>query len=231
MADVKHSKSTLATIIENAKQQLEKMVDLNPQGMLLLDSFYQVMRGNEQALNLLGRKDFSDILGRSLSDLFDDDSPAAHALSTPEDDPKQTINVTAEIADRGERRLSFTIIRSKTNDQITVVILDDQTEKLEQATKDAEKNKLEAVQALSGALQHIINQPLTVIAIEAHLILHQLEAGELDEDALKHSLTQIIGLTTTIADTLESTSHLRHFVTTQYLGETDIVDIEESNKP
>ena len=230
MTSVKHSESTLATIIENAKQQLEKMVDLNPHGMLLLDNFDQIIRANEQALEILSRESFPDLLGRSLDELFEHVPDAAEALKSLPKVARHSLELDVEVPGRGKRLLQITLIRANQEDDITVVMLDDLTEKRKAQDAEAERNRIEAVHALTGALQHTANQPLTVITVEAHLLLHQLEKGTLDDTALKHSLSHIVQLASDVAQTLKEAGKMRNFVTTQYVGNTDIIDIDESAK-
>ena len=70
----------LTRILESAKNQLEQMIDLHPQGMLLLDSEGCVARCNDSFIEILGKSCFTQVLGRPVTELLNGDDPGLTTL-------------------------------------------------------------------------------------------------------------------------------------------------------
>jgi len=218
--------STLHKTIERAKRELEHMIDLNPQVMLLVNSSGRVLRANRALLELLAIPDFKKILGRNLNDLFpcDDQTFFSSLLSC-----KGGYDVRETKMASGRRihcLMRFTVVRS--DNEVSVIMVKDFTSEKERASHQEKKFKKEAVQALMGGLMHNINQPLTVIMVQAQFMQLALEKGLSHPEDLKKELQNIMSLTMQIADMLKTVEHSKEFITQPYLNGIDILDIKRS---
>ncbi|OGV70256.1 MAG: hypothetical protein A2283_00350 [Lentisphaerae bacterium RIFOXYA12_FULL_48_11] len=212
--------------IERAKQELEHMIDLNPQVMLLVDRNGRVVRANRALLELIGLPDFKKILGKGLNDLFpcEDKSFFQSLLSSKGGYDVQEIKVI--FGPQIYRIMRFAIVSS--DNDVSVIIVNDITSEKEQAFHQEKKFKKEAVQALMGGLMHNVNQPLTVIMVQAQFMQLALEKGLARPEEMKKELQNIMTLTMQIADMLKTVERPKDFVTQPYLNGIDILDIQQS---
>ena len=226
------SQSTeINSILENAKQQLEKMIDLTPQGMMLLDHDGQILRVNERILSLLGGASFDQVLGQTVPDLFAPDADSADALENfvSSSDMNSSIEMHTSTKDDGNRILLFTRVASGNDSDLNIILIEDLTQDKQRKDQKEEQDKLEGAVAASGALQHYVNQPLTVIVCTAHLLMHEMENESLSDDKLRKGLNEIITNVNLIADTLRESTSLGEYVTKPYPGSVDIIDLDHVN--
>ncbi|MDD4869726.1 MAG: HD domain-containing protein [Kiritimatiellae bacterium] len=212
--------------IERAKQELEHMIDLNPQVMLLVDQTGKVVRANRALLELLGLPDFKKILGKGLNDLFpcEDKAFFLNLLASKGGYDVREINVV--LGPHNYRLMRFAVVSS--DNEVSVIIVNDVTSEKEQAVHLEKKYKKEAIQALMGGLMHNVNQPLTVIMIQAQFMQLALEKGLTRPEDLKKELQNIMALTMQVADMLKTVERPKDFVTQPYLNGIDILDIKRS---
>jgi len=218
---------TAAGAIERAKGELERMMDLNPDVMVLVNRAGEMLRVNRSLLALLGLKRFSDVLGRRLGDLF----PGAPASFCEEllSGGGGTAELTAALA-TGERLLRFRAVSARPDADVQVVIVYDVTDQ-EAATASREREyKREAVQTLMGGLMHRINQPLTVITVKARLLQLALGNRTLDPAELKSGLDDITDLVMQVSRLLERMEKPRDYVTEDYLDGLDVLDLDRSGQ-
>jgi len=211
------NEESLAAIIERAKQQLQHMIDLNPEGMLLVDAELIVTRANRAFLDLTGVTDFGSALGKRLDSLISFDDPEfAERLPAgkPGDDAMET---EVGLAGGNKRIFRFTVVGSEAASGFWVLMVREKT------------HKKEAAHQLTGALMHHMNQPLTVIMVTANLLKMELEKGEIDPEKLREGLEKIMSLATDTAKTLQMADEARDFVTEAYTDHLSIMDLEGSS--
>ena len=222
----KRNMDDLSRTIECAKQQLEQMIDLNPQIMLLVDNKATIRRANTALLKLLGLSGFSKVLGRSLSDVFPG-SPdirrmvSAHSASV-------ALDAQVNLPVIGKRTLQFTAVGGSPDMELFVVIVNDVSSNKQVAAELEQKHKKEAVNALVGALMHNINQSLTVITIQAHLLrmcAAQRTDGRQDQN---EALQDILEHSQRIANILNQVENTQKYVTEPYVGGLEILDLRRS---
>lgn len=216
--------------IQRAKAELERMIDLHPQGMFLTGPEGKVLRANAGLLRLLGLEEFPQVLGRELEGLFPGAGEALRRALAAGAAPGSAASTEAEVElpGRGRRSLRFTAVRSGAGDGLAVVLVDDLTEEKRDAERRARQHKIEAAEALAGTLNHLLNQPLAVIMGRAQLLLFALERGRAETGELRRTLEEIVQLARGIADTLRKAQRFRDFVTASYLEGVDILDLERS---
>ena len=219
------------TVLLRAKQELEHMIDLNPQGMALLDRSGIVRRANRALLELLDLRSFKDVLDRNIASLF----PAVDSEIFRELLTSATGYETREVAMKPyggrQRSVRFTLVNSGSDNDASVIIVRDITAEREEAHYHEKACKKEAIKALVGALMHDLNQPLTVIMARAHLMQLALEkspAGHHED--LQAGLEEISSLTVRIADTLRRLESPRDYVTQPYTEGIEILDIGQSGE-
>lgn len=216
-------------VIEQAKRQLERMIDIHPQGMLLIGQDGAVLRANSAALKLSGHSAYPEILGQPLRTVVcANNRPGIekkidrflHEGADPE--------TALEFEGRNKRLVRLRRVCAGGDHNVCIVLVDDITDRKAADKKLEKQNKIEAAEAVVGALMHNINQPLTVITIRCQLLLLSLEKGSLNPDELKKGLEEISELTLQVADTLSRAQTFRDFVTTRYSDHTSIVDLPQS---
>jgi nitrogen-specific signal transduction histidine kinase len=219
------------SILENAKQQLEKMIDLTPQGMMLIDHQGCVLRANERVVSLLGRDGFDQILGKSVPELFAPDESSAEALHefVCSSNLNRSVELHLPTEDDDTLILLFTRVASGNDSDLNIILIEDHTQDRKRETRKEKRDKLEGAMAASGALQHYVNQPLTVIVCTAHLLMHEMENESLSDEKLRSGLTEIISNVNVIADTLRESSSLDEYITKPYPGSADIIDLDHVN--
>ena len=217
----------LSEAIQKAKAQLELMIDLNPQSMVLVDEAGSVVRANRAFLSLVGANAFRDVLGRPLGDLFDAETGGLDVLLAERGGHASCEN-RVRLPSGAEGILRFTKVGGGSDADTIVVIVEDVTA-LRAAEVRAEKsNKLQAVQALMGALMHHMNQPLTVVMIRAKLMHQALEKGSVDPEQIKSAMKDIMDLTMKMATLLRQVEQSRDFETQEYVKGLDILKIDPS---
>lgn len=230
-ASARPSAADLGRTIEQAKQQLEHMIDLNPQVMLLVDRRGRVVRANRALLSLLGIRSFQQVLKRPVGELF----PCQDTQFL-----QQTIGQAAgyhvgesrvDLPGRKNRQIRFTVVSSGKDADLHALIVHDITAESERARRTEKEHKRQAVETLMGALMHDINQPLTVIMMRVQLMMLALQKGTVDVAEFGQSLQDVLRMTMQIAETLRHIREPRDYVTKPYLGDVDILDIERSGGP
>ncbi len=220
------SLNDLSRTIECAKQQLEQMIDLNPQIMLLIDNKGTIRRANSALLKLMGLSGFNTVLGRTLQDVFPG-GPDMRSISGAHFG-SVALEAQVNLPVVGKRTLQFTAVGGSADADLLVVIVDDISVDKQVAAELEQKHKKEAVAALVGALMHNINQSLTVITIQAHLLRMSVaqrpesgqDQGEALQDILEHSQK--------IADVLNQVENTKKYMTEPYVGGLEILDLKRS---
>ena len=212
--------------IQQAKVELEQMIDFNPQTMLLTNSDTVVMRANRSLLELLGLENFGGVLGKRLEELFKCDDPQFFQglLSVEENYVAREANIV--LPDGRAHVIQFTTVGFGKDEKSFVVIVHDASEERDTADMIEKTYKKEAVHALMGALMHHLNQPLTVITVRARLISLAIEKGEAKPDEVKRDLQSIMDLAMDMARTLRRVEETKQFATEAYLEGLDILDID-----
>lgn len=214
--------------IEQAKQELEHMIDLNPQVMLLVDRRGKVIRSNKALLEFLQFPDFQEVLNKQIDDIFRCEDPSFFSRLLSDQTGYEDGEAATKLPDNRSRLLKFTVVGAGEKTDLFAVIVEDETSEKERAARLEKEHKKEAVQAVAGALMHNLNQPLTVIMIRAQLMQLVMEKGPVNSDELKKSLHDIMSLTMQIADQLRAVKEPKDFVTEPYMDDVEILDISRS---
>ena len=219
-------------VIEQAKKQLEKMIDIHPQGMLLIENSGTVVRANSAALKLSGHTAYPEMLGKSLDAIF---STAIHPglkekmnRFLRDDTGPSSPESTLDFEGRDGRLVRLTRVCAGSDHDFCIVLVDDITDRQAADQSREKKSKIQAAEAVVGALMHNINQPLTVITIRCQLLLLSLDKNSLNTDELRKGLEEISELTLQVAATLSRAQSFRDFVTTRYTENIAIVDLPQS---
>ncbi len=214
--------------IERAKQQLEQMIDLNPQVMLLVTHEGEVTRVNRAFLDLLDCTEFEQVLNRKLGDLLKCDDASFFSDLMDSDGASKVVEHDFELPGKGKRRLELTALGTTKEMSFCVLAISDVTEDKQRARHIEKAHKKEAVQELAGALMHNLNQSLTVIMVRAQLLHMALDKGDGDKEEFKKGLRDIMKFTMGIADVLNKVEKPADYVTEEYSEQVDILDIERS---
>ena len=212
--------------IERAKQELEQMIDLNPQVMLLADREGRITRANRALLDLLGLPGYPEVLGKRIEELFPGKEAVRKLLARRKVDKGQDIEV--RLRDGRARVLHFTVVGAGAKGELSVVVINDVGADRERAAFLELKHKKDAVNTVAGALMHNVNQSLTVIMVNAQLMNLMVEKGQINAADVRNSLQDIVKETTRIAEVLKDIDRPAGFVMEPYLGSVSILDIKRS---
>ncbi len=217
----------IADIIQHAKAQLEQMIDLNPECMVLVDREGQVLRANRAFLKLLDEGQFQSVLGLPLAELF----PRLEAdffdnlLANRTDHSWFQKNEKA--GDGTDRLLQFGVVSAGMSSEALVVIVHDVSRDKEKSALLEKAYKVEANQALMGALMHHLNQPLTVVMIRSRMMLLALEEGNMEHDELVTALKDIEEHALQMSDLLKRIEDTKDYETQEYVRGLDILKVEK----
>jgi transcriptional regulator with PAS, ATPase and Fis domain len=220
------SRADVERVIEQAKHELQRMIDLSPDVLVMVDAGGTVQRTNRTLLQLLALPDYSRAVGRNMGDLFafEDRGVLTRILREP---PTSAAEETAAALPDGTRHtLRLSVIGS--GGGRWVLMVRDVTGQKEEAARREKMHKKEAVQALAGALMHHANQSLTVIMVTANLLQIELEKGDVASDRLKASLDSIVKHAGRVSELLRQAESPKDYVTETYMEGLDILDLERS---
>lgn len=227
--------------IENAKAQLEHMLDLSPQGMLLTSRDGTVLRVNQGLLDLLMLQTFPEVLGTTLSDLFIDEStgqsglpPDVSRFDDLEPGTRRDQEIELAIPRRGSCILHVTTMCSsgRSNDLI-VVMIEDITEQRHEAKRREKEQRSAASRAIIAGMLHELNQPLTVLMVRANLLRMADDEGSLTSTELRAGIDEIIEHANVCTEKLRRAEQLREFIDDAYIPGTPdlrIVDFDRSER-
>jgi len=214
-------------VIEQAKRELQRMIDTNPDIMLLVDASGTVARTNQALLEALGLSSYADAIGKPMLELLACEQ--ADLLGQLLRDEAENLSLEAEagMADGEHHILEFASIKS--GPDLWVVMVRDVTDDKSRAAEEEKTHKREAVQALAGALMHHANQALTVIMVTANLLQIELEKGDIADNRLKTALQTIMDNATEVSRLLRSAENPSDYVTETYMEGLDILDLKRSS--
>lgn len=218
----------IETRIERAKNELEEMIDLNPEVIMLLDKHGRVVRANRAALDFFEIQDFSLILYKELKDLITSSSPEMikSLLNRPEGYQSVTVQ---EQTPSGTRTLKLSVVSSGASHDYSVIIITDITGESRDAVDKEKRHKREAIQALTGALMHNINQPLTVIMMRAQMLKNAILRNQVDPAEVRRGLDDVMNLSMRVADLIQAVDKPHDFITEPYVEGVEILDIHKSS--
>ena len=126
--------------------------------------------------------------------------------------------------DGSQKTVTITSIALKTKEYF--VLCEDITERVRAEEEKLKSERLQAAMETAGAASHEINQPLQIIMARAELALMK---GPLI-DNLGRELQDILENTERIALITKRLNRITEFRTTDYIGGTQVLDIERSSK-
>jgi putative nucleotidyltransferase with HDIG domain/PAS domain S-box-containing protein len=214
--------------IKRAKHELEEMIDLNPQVILLIDKQGQIVRANKATLEFLGISDYSDILSKDLQSVLKAEDPNAVSLLFSKPEEYQRVRVETEVPNLGPRTLELSLVSSGRERDLSVLMISDVSDESEKAQNLEKQHKKEVLQALTGALMHNINQPLTVIMMRAQMMKFAIQRGQANSADVRRGLDDVMKLAMTVADMLQAVDKPNDFVTEPYVEGVEILDMQKS---
>jgi putative nucleotidyltransferase with HDIG domain len=214
--------------IERAKNELEEMIDLNPQVIMLLDRHGRILRTNRATLDFFGIPDFSQILHKELHTILDGSDPQVLTELLEQSDGYRSVEIQTRAPDGTDRSLKLSLVSSGKSRESSILIINDVSKENEKAVDLERQHKKEAVQALTGALMHNANQPLTVIMMRAQMVKLAIQQNRIDPAEVRRTLDDVMKLAMNVADILQSVDKPRDFVTEPYVDGIDILDLQRS---
>lgn len=218
-------------ILERAKRELERMIDLAPQVMLLVRRDGTIVRANRAFLELTGQNDFRNVLHRKLSQVIPLSDPSVVDELLVRRAGHETRDITWKSRGGVERPLRLTHIASPESSSPSVFVIQDTSEEKERAGRVEITIRKKAVRELVGGLMHTLNQPLTVMLVRTHLMSLALDKRVIKADDIRKHVTDIVNLAIQISDLLKRLESADDFVTAPYIGNMNIVDVEKSAEP
>ncbi|MDP2754452.1 MAG: ATP-binding protein, partial [Nitrospirota bacterium] len=176
-------------LIEKTKKSLQAIFDGIEDGISVINKEYEIIRANKAILNIFGKGDFSEILGRKCFNEYYqrnticDNCPAERTFK--EGTPSQRIKISREIGKRKTILNESTFpIKGEDNNVIQVIeYIKDITDVVELEDQLLYSERLAGVGKLAAGIAHEIRNPLSNIKAAAQLCLKKYE---LDEKIRKH---------------------------------------------
>ncbi|NQU40159.1 MAG: PAS domain-containing protein [Lentisphaerae bacterium] len=216
---------SLSRTIAIAKRELEQMMDLNPQGMLLIDDDGTIVRANRSVVVLTGVDGFDALLGKPLATVFSSGDDHFFDQMLDSAGGVAAYETYINLPDGFVRELSFTVVGAGASGSVRVIMVVDITGEKERVADEEREHKKEAVSALIGGLMHNINQPLTVVMVTAKLMELGLEKPLPDVEELRENLATISDLIMQVKSMMESVEAATDYVTEEYIEGKRILDI------
>ena len=175
--------------MEDTKKKLEIIFDSMDDGIYVINKKYEITRVNKPVLNIFGKRDFSEILGRKcFSEIYQRDvlcNNCPGKKTFEEGIPGQLANVSKDI---GGKRVIFSIstfpIKDKCGNVLEVVEhIKDITKMVELEERLLYPDRLAGMGALAAGIAHEIRNPLGNIKAATQYCLNKYE---LDEQIRKH---------------------------------------------
>ncbi len=175
--------------LEDIKKKLETIFDGMDDGIYVINKEYEITRVNKPALNIFGKRDFSEILGRKCfseiyqRDVLCDNCPAKKTFE--EGIPGQLAEVSKDI---GKKRVKFSLstfpIKDKHGNVLEVVEhIKDITKMVELEERLLYSDRLAGMGELAAGIAHEIRNPLGNIKSATQYCLNKYE---LDGQIRKH---------------------------------------------
>ncbi|MBN1672509.1 MAG: HD domain-containing protein [Kiritimatiellae bacterium] len=218
----------LNRIIERAKQELEQMIDMNPEIMLLVDENGVVTRANRALLDLMGYTTFTDVLNKPMVELFALAEPDMLSDALRKRGTREVCESDVTLPSGRKTALRFTCVNPRPASGRAVIVIHDVTPDREQAAVMEKAHKVEAVRLVAGALMHRVNQHLTVITIQAQMLELALEEGAAEPTTFRGALQEIVEYAAKISETIARLETVSDVVTEPYSPGVDILDLDRS---
>jgi len=217
---------SLNKIIEQAKHELEQMIDTLPEAMLLTDSKGNILRVNKTFIQLIGKRRFQDVVGKSIREalIFDKNDAYLDLLENLRE--RKEMSLRAKVNGK-DKDLQFVIMPAGNNAEWRVIFVEDEEEKKKHLEKFEQECKREAAKAIICTLMHNINQPLTVTLITAQLLKMNLEK-QMSVEEMRRNIDIIVKNTMQVGGIIKSLENPESFITEKYIGSTEMFDIRAS---
>jgi PAS domain S-box-containing protein len=219
---------SIATSIEQEKIRYRHLFELSPTGILIEDEFGKIIDANPA---------FCKSLGYSKKELIGNN---VQMLAHPEAKNKVVKNIENLMAGKTLKHNQKSIRKDgtvvymelrETRIQLPsgkfgiLCLAEDFTENKKSQKEHLQKEKLQGVLEMAGAVCHELNQPLTTIFITTDLLLDFPKKGKYQEmiEIIKKEAIRI----SNISDKL---MHITHYRTRKYLNGIRIVDLDQSTK-
>jgi len=176
-------------LIEGIKNNFQAIFDCIEDGITVINREYEIIRVNKAILNIFGKRDFSEILGRKCFNEYYqrnaicDNCPAEKTFE--EGMPSQRTKIGREIGKRKTILNESTFpIKGEDNNVIQVIeYIKDITDVVELEDQLLYSERLAGVGKLAAGIAHEIRNPLSNIKAAAQLCLKKYE---LDKKIRKH---------------------------------------------
>ena len=217
----------VARAIQRAKVQLEHMIDLNPESVVLVDLSGSVIRANRAFLDLLGEGEFESVLDTALAGHFPSLGQAFFETLLANRTDHAWFEKRETMPGGETRLLQFGVVSAGASSETLTVIVHDVSRDKEKAALLEKSYKVEAVQALMGALMHHLNQPLTVVMIRARMMLLAMEEEEVSQEEIVKTLKDIEKHAGQMGELLKRVEDSKDFETHEYVMGLDILKVDE----
>jgi len=174
--------------LENAKKSLQVIFDSLEDGISVIDRKYEIIRVNKAILNIFGKKDFREVLGKKCFNEFYqrnticDDCQAERTFK--EGTPSQLTKISREIGKRKSIFNKSTFPINENGNVIQVIeCIKDITDIVKLEDQLLYSERLAGVGKLAAEIAHEIRNPLSNIKAGAQFCL---EKYQLDEEVRNH---------------------------------------------
>jgi PAS domain S-box-containing protein len=231
----------LESELQQTKDFLEKLIDSTVDAIIACDMRGQVILFNAGAERIYGYDAESVVNRLNVQNLYPAGvasevlrmlrSPEHGGVGKLEQTRREILTKDAELV---PVNMTASIIYEDDVEVATVGIFTDLRERIrmEQRLLSAqsllrEQEKQAAIAQLAGAAAHELNQPLTSILASGQLLEREIDP----EHPANRRISVILGETERMAEMVKKIGRITRFETVQYIGSTDILDLEASAQP
>lgn len=167
---------TSIAFVENLKKQWMDTVDALKDPLMIIGADQSIIKGNKALARLAG-KDIKEIVGRKLSDVFDEQFSPCHA-SLIADAVKAEAETQFELTDTVNQRFYEVSCQPQQgeNGATLLVVWQDRTEAKKLAEKLLQSQKMASIGVFAGGIAHEINNPLGGILIFSQMLLREMDS-------------------------------------------------------
>ena len=225
MSDTEES-AIIQSRIQRAKDQLQTMIDLNPDCMMMLDADGAVVRANRALVNLLAHDSFASVLGTPVHQLFGHESIDVFDAVLKDVDGIYGFCRLDATLDGSLRNLEFTRVGGDEESQSAFIVVEDITDKLIEDLATEQEHKITAVKQMMGAMMHHLNQPLTVIMLRANMLTSAVSKEKYTSEQVLDAMHEISEMSMKLAGLLSKLESSETYEVENYTSGLEIMKID-----
>ena len=229
-------KKLLELKLKNSEKRYRTLIESMHDGVFMVNRDLQIVMANRSLIDQLKGK-MDEVVGKRCHEVLQKTSRPCegkeHPCPTREvfNTGKPVSVIHCHLSRSGDNMFeevnAYPIINEKGEVTHAVEVLRDITEKKKMEEKMLEQEKLSVLMEMAGATAHELNQPLAVILPRMERSLARVK----EHATLHKEMTAIYEQCVRMADLIKKISEITTYKTKPYVGDVNIIDIDEASQP